>query len=127
MVVGTRRASFRRTSRRARILVSVAAALAVVVLAIWIGTRIVAGLAPKGTTVGGRRSPVTTTTTAPPSRPADISSFLAAERHMLTGTWVVDEQFVRRTPAGANVASSVRRAQRPPYSLSQGSQTADVQ
>jgi hypothetical protein len=118
-----RRASFRLTSHRIQVLLSLAGAVVVAVLAAWIAKTLVVGSADHQSSSPSSAS--TTPTIPPPSSPADIAAFLAAERRMLFGTWVIHADFVRRTAAGRQLVSAVRRAQRPPDTLNQGPSTAD--
>jgi hypothetical protein len=106
------------------VFVWLAGAGVIAVLTGWIGRT----LAHHPTAAAPRRAAVSTSTTAvpPASTAADISDFLAAERRMLTSTWAIHAQFVRLTPSGRKLVSDLRRAQRPPDTLSEGPATADI-
>jgi hypothetical protein len=67
---------------------------------------------------------LTTTLVPPPSAPADIAAFLAAERRMLSGTWVVHQEFDREVTGGRQLVSDLRLAQRPPDTLDEGPSSA---
>ena len=96
--------------------------------AVWVMVRVVTALAPAGGRAGIQSTgPKTTTTTVPPpSAPADIDAFLAAERRMLLGTWAVSETFTRKTSDGRQATSTIRRAQRPPDNVNEGPSSAEV-
>ena len=83
---------------------------------------LVARIVVGGSTSAPRAAAVTTTTTLipPPSAPGDIADFLAAERRMLSGTWVVHQEFDRVVTGGRQLVSDLRLAQRPPDTLSEG-------
>jgi hypothetical protein len=105
------------------VLLSLAGAVVVAVLAVWIAKT----LSSKATG-SPRSSPASASpapTIPPPSSPADIAAFLGAERRMLFGTWVIHAEFGRRTASGRELDSPVRRAQRPPDTLNEGPSTAD--
>lgn len=116
------RASLPRTSHRLQVSLALAGAVVVGVLAAVIARTVVDGSA---TSHAAPPPPVPTTTAIAPSSPADIGAFLAAERRLLAGTWVVHEQFDRVAASGRQLVSDLRLAQRPPDTLKEGPSSAD--
>jgi hypothetical protein len=65
-------------------------------------------------------------TDAPAESAAAAIAFLATWRESRLGTWVVDAHFVRRTPTGRELTTTVHTAQRPPDRLVVGLGAVDA-